>query len=324
MTDPGQGTSDQRDVEFATSGGVVLRGRLRTPSTAAPYPLVILAHGLGGLKEWTIPDVASALVDAGIATLAFDYRNFGDSDGLPREEIDHCGQIEDWQSAVTFATALPGIDSERIGVWGTSLGGRNVLAVAALDRRVKCVLAQVPVINILVPPGGDSADIGDLGLWVMGSDLNQFNRHLAEDRRDRALGKEPRYILFGEQDPSTPAGSYHATFGDEELRNYNGRVSLRSFEPTLAHDIRHLMKLIAPTPLRMILASEDTTCPFTIALEAYSSALEPKSLIVLPGHHYSLYTTWKDTAIAAAREWFVEHLISEAPLPAAEVVGAGD
>ena len=134
-------------MEF-TAGGVVLRGWLRTPDTAAPYPLVILAHGLGGLKEWTIPDVASALVDACIAAMAFDYRNFGDSDGLPREEIDHYGQIEDWQSAITFATILPEIDSERIGVWGTSLGGRNVLAVAALDPRVKCVLAQVPAITI--------------------------------------------------------------------------------------------------------------------------------------------------------------------------------
>ncbi len=103
MTDPRQGASNQRDVEF-TAGGVVLRGWLRTPDTVAPYPLVILAHGLGGLKEWTIPDVASALVDAAIAALAFDYRNFGDSDGLPWEEIDHCGQIEDWLSTIV---ALP-------------------------------------------------------------------------------------------------------------------------------------------------------------------------------------------------------------------------
>lgn len=307
MTDARQATPGQRDVEFR-SAGVVLRGWLRTPASAAPHPLVILAHGLGGLKEWTIPDVAAALVDVGIAAMAFDYRNFGDSDGQPRDEIDHCGQIEDWKSAVTFAATLPQIDSERIGVWGTSLGGRNVLALAALDRRVKCVLAQVPVINILLPPGGDPADIGDLGAMVIGSDLDQFNQLLTQDRRDRALGKQPRYVEFGEADPSTDAGSYKATFGDEERRNDHARVTLRSFEQTLAHDIRHLMPLIAPTPLRMILADHDTTCPVAAALEAYASALEPKSLLVLPGHHYSLYTTWKDVAITAARDWFVRHL----------------
>ncbi len=312
MTDAQQRTWQQRDVEF-TAGDVLLRGRLRTPASAGPHPLVILAHGLGGLKEWTIPDVATALVDAGIAAMAFDYRNFGDSDGQPRDEIDHCGQIEDWRSAVTFATTLPEVDRDRIGVWGTSLGGRNVLALAALDRRVACVLAQVPVIDILVPPGGDPADIGELGAMVIGSDLGQFNQVLAQDRRDRALGEQPRYIEFGEADPSTPAGSYKATFGDEERRNDHARVTLRSFEQTLAHDIRHLVPLIAPTPLRMILADQDTTCPFPIALEAYVSAREPKSLVVLPGHHYSLYTTWKDVAISVAREFFVEHLTPQNP-----------
>ncbi len=35
MTDPRQGASNQRDVEF-TTGGVVLRGWLRTPDTEAP------------------------------------------------------------------------------------------------------------------------------------------------------------------------------------------------------------------------------------------------------------------------------------------------
>jgi len=152
---------------------------------------------------------------------------------------------------------------------------------------------------------------------VIGSDLDQFNRLLAEDRRDRALGKEPRYIEFGEPDPSTDAGSYKATFGDAERRNDHARVTLGSFELTLAHDIRHLMRLIAPTPLRMVLADQDTTCPFATALEAYASAMEPKSLLVHSRHHYSVYTTWKDVAITAAREWFVRHLNPEVQVTAA-------
>ena len=108
-------TGAQRDISFE-SEGVTVRGWLRLPASAAPHPLVILAHGLGGLKEWDIPDVADALVKAGIAALAFDYRNFGDSDGAPREEVDHCGQIEDFRCALTFAGALPEIDAERIGL----------------------------------------------------------------------------------------------------------------------------------------------------------------------------------------------------------------
>lgn len=97
-----QDAPDQRDVEFVADG-VTIRGRFRVPGTAGPHPLVILAHGLGGLKEWRIPEVAAALVDAGIAALWFDYRNWGDSEGRPREEISHCGRIEDWRSAISYA-----------------------------------------------------------------------------------------------------------------------------------------------------------------------------------------------------------------------------
>jgi uncharacterized protein len=287
----------QTDVEFGF-GGPTLRGRLLIPGTAGPHPLVILAHGLGGLKEWTIPDVAGVLVEAGIAALSFDYRNFGDSDGLPREEVDHAGQIDDWRDAITFATTLPEIDGERIGIWGTSLGGRNVLAVAALDRRVKCVYAQVPVI---------AADPALTALTFTGSDVEQFYRVLADDRRERALGKDPQYIPF-DTAPDSQHGGYWATFGEQERRNWNPRVTLRSFEPALGADIRHLMKRISPTPLRMVVADQDTLSPTADQLEAFAQALEPKSLVLVHGHHYSVYTVWKDKTIAAAREWFVEHL----------------
>jgi uncharacterized protein len=55
------------DVEFSADG-IVLRGWLRLPNTAGPHPLAILPHGLGGLKEWTIPDVADALIGSGKAS----------------------------------------------------------------------------------------------------------------------------------------------------------------------------------------------------------------------------------------------------------------
>ena len=304
-TGPSRNASAERTIEFM-SGGVAVRGWLRLPGGAGPHPLVILAHGLGGLKEWDIPAVADALVGAGIAALAFDYRNFGDSDGTPREEVDHCGQIEDFQNAITFASTLSEIDAERIGLWGTSLGGRNVLAVAALDPRVKCVFAQVP-------------GIADMPLWLnfgaqlfSGGDVAKFHRDRAEDRQGRAMGKEPRYAAL-DPDPSAEHYERNMAFGEVELRNYKSRLTLRSFEPTIAHEITHLMRLIAPKPLRMVLTEGDVM--FDAQMKAFDAALEPKSLIVLPGHHYALYaqgkerdTTGLDKAVAAAREWFVEHL----------------
>jgi uncharacterized protein len=294
-------SQQKQDVEFL-SGNTLIRGWLRLPAGSGPHPLVVLAHGMGGLKEWTIPDVATALVDAGIAALAFDYRNFGDSEGTPREEIDHCGQIEDFRSAISFATTLADIDPKRIGIWGTSLGGRNVLAVAALDRRVKCVLSQVP--GFFNPTPAMRA------LMATGSpDVEAFDQLLAKDRRDRALGQEPIYLPIDEHNGDHAA--YWATFGEAERRNFNPRMTLRSFEPTLADDIAGLIKTISPTPLRMILTDRDTMCDTNYQLEVYATAKEPKSLMVLPGNHYGLYLDGKEASIAAAREWFMIHLKPE-------------
>jgi len=266
------------EIEFQ-SDGIVLRGWLRLPDGAGPHPLVILAHGLGGLKEWDIPAVAAALVGAGIAAMAFDYRNYGDSAGTPREEIDHCGQIEDFQSAITFASTRPEIDAERIGLWGTSLGGRNVLAVAALDQRVKCVFSQVPAILNL------RRWLRYGAMFVSGGDVTRFHRDLAEDRRDRAVGKAPRYVSM-EPGPNDEVRERLLAFGEAELRNYKDRITIRSFEPTVAHEVMHLMTLIAPKPLRMVVTEQDTL--YAGQIEAFNAALEPKSLIVLPGHHCGL------------------------------------
>lgn len=121
-----------RDIQYNVRD-VTVRGWLQLPEGPGPHPVVILAHGFGGVKEWTIPELADTLVGVGIAAIAFDYRNFGDSDGCPREEVDHCGQIDDFLCAIAYASTVPELDPARIGLWGTSLGGRNVLAAAAID-----------------------------------------------------------------------------------------------------------------------------------------------------------------------------------------------
>lgn len=288
-----------REVEFSSDERVLLRGWLRLPAGDEPHPLVILAHGFGGLKEWTIPDVADAFVAAGFAALAFDYRNFGDSEGTPREEVDSPGQIADWQSAITFATTLPEIDPDRIGLWGTSLGGKNVLIVAAFDRRVRCVVAQVPAID-----------------WRETVLLHQNDaRHreqllvaLDADRRDRFLGKEPTYVSR-QVEPGTETAAFFATLTEEERRNWKGRLTLRSYEPGVASNALPFMPLIAPTPLLMIVARHDVITPLPGQLDAYAAAREPKALHYLEARHYDVYSSpIKELAIGVARDWFERHL----------------
>ena len=77
----------------------------------------------------------------------FDNRNFGASDGEPRQEIDPWAQVRDYRHAITYARTREEVDGDRIGIWGSSYSGCHVLAVGAIDRRVKCVVSQVPLIS---------------------------------------------------------------------------------------------------------------------------------------------------------------------------------
>ena len=99
---------------------------------------------------------AEAFAKAGFASVVYDNRNLGASDGMPRQEIDPWLQIRDYSDAITFAQCLRETDAERIGVWGSSCSGGHALVVAAIDRRVKCVVSQLPSISGsqgLSPPG---------------------------------------------------------------------------------------------------------------------------------------------------------------------------
>jgi dienelactone hydrolase len=134
------------DVAFAASDGTILRGRLLRPAAPAPRPVVVMSHGFGAVHEMYLDYIAAAFADAGLCCLVYD-RGLGASDGEPRGELDPFAQIADMRDAVTFAASLDDVDPARIGLWGTSYTGGHVLVVAATDRRVRCVVSQIPTIS---------------------------------------------------------------------------------------------------------------------------------------------------------------------------------
>ena len=137
----------RQDVEFDAEG-VTLRGWLYTPDGASgPAPTVVMAHGFSAVKEMYLDRFAEAFASAGLAALVFDNRNFGASDGEPRQEIDPWAQVRDYRHAITYAETRDEVDAGRIGIWGSSYSGGHVLVVGAIDRRVKCVACQVPLVS---------------------------------------------------------------------------------------------------------------------------------------------------------------------------------
>jgi dienelactone hydrolase len=128
------------------SGGANCVGYLYHPrGDNKKLACVIVGTGFGGTQDTpSIQAVARTFAEAGFAALTFDYRNFGESGGTPRQLIHIKEQLEDFHAAIRWARSQTQIDPGRIALWGTSLGGGHVIAVAADDSRIAAVIAQIP------------------------------------------------------------------------------------------------------------------------------------------------------------------------------------
>ncbi len=296
----------RKDIEF-NADGVILRGWHYIPEkNNGPHPTVIMAHGFSGVKEMDLDKYAETFTAGGLSCIVYDNRCLGASDGEPRQEIDPTWQRRDYRSAISFAETLAEVDNNRIGVWGTSYTGGTVCAVAALDRRVKCVVSQVPFmvghknIQQFLPITGVAA----------------FHEMLDADRARRVSGEPSQYMKMCSLDPTEPH-----LFPGEETYNYiqnfidndpnctwENRVTLRSVEYMLEYDVSSFMERISPTPLLMIISSVDTTTPSDVAMECFHQVPGPKELMVVNSNHYAAYTDAFDETSAAARDWFSKHL----------------
>jgi fermentation-respiration switch protein FrsA (DUF1100 family) len=148
------------------------------------------------------------------------------------------------------------VDANRLGVWGTSYSGGHVLQVAAFDKRVKAVVAQVPA----VMPQQEAHE------WL--------------------------------------------TEAAKIAPHWENRVTVESLEVGMYYDPANFISAVAPTPLLMVIASDDIITPTAVQKRAFERAREPKSLIVVPGQHFDPYVGPKHQQYVTPEvEWFERHLM---------------
>ena len=133
----------RRDVRFV-SGETYCSAWLYLPVGVENPPVVVLGHGLGAVREMRLDAFSERFAAAGIATLAFTYRYFGDSGGAPRQLMSVSRQLADWEAALNFAKACPEVDGRRIAVWGSSFGGGHAITVASRHPELRAAISQCP------------------------------------------------------------------------------------------------------------------------------------------------------------------------------------
>ena len=167
-----------RQITFY-SDGTPCYGRIFFPkgfNSRLKWPAVIVGHGINA-QAVGIEKYAARFAERGLVAMAIDYRTYGYSGGdvlllepdtttdaqavweknarikIKRTNLNNFRETEDFRAAISYIQTEPGIDPERIGVWGSSNGASVVLMVAALDSRVKAVVAQVGAVGGLNASG---------------------------------------------------------------------------------------------------------------------------------------------------------------------------
>ncbi len=125
-----------------------INGILHSPTNGdAPCPAVAFFHGFTGTKvepHRIFVKTARELAAIGFYALRFDFRGSGDSEG-DFSEMTIGGEVSDALKSIDVLTRMPGVDSERIGVLGLSMGGCVAACVSGQDSRVKSTVMWAPL-----------------------------------------------------------------------------------------------------------------------------------------------------------------------------------
>ncbi|WP_323131500.1 alpha/beta hydrolase [Agrobacterium tumefaciens] len=266
------------DVEFPGEGNVQISAWLYLPDSTGPHPAITMAHGYGGTRDHGIEPFAEAFASAGFAVLLHDHRGFGRSGGEPRQDIDPWQQIADWRRAISYLETRPEIDPTKIGLWGTSYAGGHAIVLGATDRRLRCVVSQVPTIS------GHEQFLRRINPDAFPA----FDEMLAQEDRSRLRGDPLQYQALVSDDISVVA-AYRSKEAIEFYTQpipagiWENTVTIRSTRSARMYEPGVWISRIAPTPFLMVVASEDKVTLTEVELAAYERVFKHGMLTPLAG-----------------------------------------
>ncbi|HEY2063939.1 MAG TPA: alpha/beta hydrolase [Amycolatopsis sp.] len=270
---------------------------------------LVMAGGFGVTKEPGTDLFANRFQEAGFGVLAFDYRHQGESGGQPRQVTRVGEQLADWHAAVGFARTLPGVDPERVGIWGFSASGGHVFLVAAQDPRLAAAIAQTP--NADGPATARNAARYQKP-WTM----LRFTGRGILDALGSLIELRPRLVAL-----AGPPGTVALLTTPDSL---DGERALRAerypdWEQTAAARSALRMTLYRPgcaaprvsCPLLVVVADQDRSALAEPAVVAVGRAPRGE-LVRVPGGHYAPFLD-EHEHVAAAEVFFLrQHLLAPA------------
>lgn len=193
------------------------------------------------------------------------------------------------------------VDSNYIGVWGSSFAGGEAIVLAANDKRVKAIVAQVPTLN------GYQSGLRRIKAENISSLYDLFE----ESDNQRLLGQKPIYQPIASKNHNACYGTNDAIeFYNQPIpeKKWHNEVTVTSTRWAKMFMPINWISQVAPTPLLMVVAKHDYVAPTDLALDGFNQAYEPKKLFMFDGSHFDPYERKLSEVAPVTIDWFLTHL----------------
>ncbi|HEY3390180.1 MAG TPA: alpha/beta hydrolase [Prolixibacteraceae bacterium] len=293
--------------------GIDIAANIYTPANYDPskkYPVVVVAHPNGGVKEQVAGLYAQRLAESGYISIAADASYQGASGGQPRNVDKPAVRIEDIRGMADFITQFAGADANRLGLLGICGGGGYSLKAAQTDKRFKA-LATLSMFN--------SGVVRRNGFMNSGlSTIQQRLKQASEARAIEAAGGEVRYVgdtkMTDEEIAKLPFDLYregYEYYGKSHAHpNSTFRYTMSSLLDLMEFDAASNMDLINQ-PLLMMAGSKADTYYMTDSAFNLATGTKEKELFLIPGAtHIQTYYVPEYVALAMNKlnEFFGKYL----------------
>ena len=293
--------------------GLTISANVYTPAgfdTTKKYPVLVLAHPNGGVKEQVAGLYAQRLAEQGYICIAADASYQGASEGQPRNTDKPANRIEDIRGMADYIARYKGADVNRLGLLGICGGGGYALAAAQTDKRFK-VIATLSMFNsgIVRRDGYMNSQLAT---------LPQRLRQAADARAKEAAGGEVLYIggatLTDAQVAQLPFELYRQGYEyynkSHAHPNSSSRYTMSSIIDLVAFDASTNMRLI-DQPLLMIAGSKADSYYMTDSAYKAATGTTTKELFLIEGatHIETYYVpAYVDQAAGKLHSFFIKHL----------------